>query len=69
MGKAPRITREELARRLEAGNDIQILDVRNSADYAASGQRLPGAIRIPVDELEEHLSELDPAREVVAYCT
>jgi len=69
MGKAPRITRDELAGRLEAGDDIQLLDVRNPVDYAASGQRLPGAIRIPVDELEKRLSELDPAREVVAYCT
>ena len=69
MAKAPRITQEVFRRRLEAGDDLQVLDVRNPVDYAASGERIPGAVRIPVDELEARLGELDPSREVVAYCT
>jgi len=48
---------------------LQVLDVRNPTDYAASSDRIPGAVRIPGEELEARLGELDPAKEVVAYCT
>ncbi|MBI5885906.1 MAG: hypothetical protein HZB85_04905 [Deltaproteobacteria bacterium] len=67
--KAQRITREELRARLEKGEALTILDVRNPFDYQNSGVKLPGAVRIPLDELEARAGELDPAREVVAYCT
>ncbi|MBI4949540.1 MAG: hypothetical protein HY955_05280 [Deltaproteobacteria bacterium] len=66
---APRITREELKRKIEAGEPLTILDVRNTTDYAASSKRLPKAIRIPLKELELRLGELDKAKEAVAYCT
>ncbi|MFQ5736886.1 MAG: rhodanese-like domain-containing protein [Thermodesulfobacteriota bacterium] len=69
MAKAPRMTQEEFKGRFDAGEDIVVLDVRNPSDYAASGERIPGAIRIPVEELEARTGELDPDREVVAYCT
>jgi ArsR family transcriptional regulator len=29
---------------------------------------LPGAINIPLSELEERLAELDPTQEIIAYC-
>ncbi len=69
MPKVPRITGQELEARLDAKDDILILDVRNQTDYDASAQRLPGAVRIPAGEVEARLGELDPDREVVAYCT
>lgn len=69
MAEAPRITQEEFRRRFDAGEDLQVLDVRNPTDYAASSDRIPGAVRIPGEELEARLGELDPAKEVVAYCT
>jgi rhodanese-related sulfurtransferase len=60
------VTREELARRLEAGDDLVVLDVRPAAEYAAG--HLPGAVSIPVGELRRRLAELPADREVVAYC-
>lgn len=66
---APRITREEVKRKLDTKEDFVLLDVRNPVDYGKSTVKIPGAVRIPVDELEGRLAELDPAREVVAYCT
>jgi len=69
MARAPRMGQDEFRAKLDAGADMQVLDVRNPVDYAASGEKIPGAIRIPVDELEGRIGELDPAREVVAYCT
>lgn len=69
MARAPRIGQDEFRIKLDAGAEMQVLDVRNPVSYAASAEKIPGAIRIPVDELEGRLDELDPAREVVAYCT
>jgi rhodanese-related sulfurtransferase len=60
------ITREELVRRLEAGDDLVVLDVRPAAEHAAG--HLPGAVSIPVGELRRRLAELPTDREVVAYC-
>jgi rhodanese-related sulfurtransferase/DNA-binding transcriptional ArsR family regulator len=60
------VTREELARRLEDGDDLVVLDVRPAAEYAAG--HLPGAVSIPVGELRRRLADLPADREVVAYC-
>jgi len=65
----PRITAEELKGKIERGEPVTVLDVRNDADYAASGKRIPGAVRIPAEELSTRTGELDPAVEVAAYCT
>lgn len=67
--KAPRITGKELKRRLDAGEDVVLLDVRSPADYAASRVKIINAVRIPLDELEKRAGELDPDKEVAAYCT
>ena len=45
---------------------VTVLDVRPPEEYAAG--HLPGAVNIPLVELEKRLKEIDPAREVVAYC-
>jgi rhodanese-related sulfurtransferase len=59
------IPREELLARVEQGL-VTVLDVRPPLEYAAG--HVPGAVNIPLAELENHLKELDPAQEVVAYC-
>ena len=60
------VTREELARRLDDGDDLVVLDVRPTAEHAAG--HLPGAVSIPVGELRRRLAELPRDREIVAYC-
>ena len=60
------VTRQELARRLQEGDDLVVLDVRPAAEHAAG--HLPGAVSIPVDELRWRLAELPRDREIVAYC-
>ncbi|MEN4807108.1 metalloregulator ArsR/SmtB family transcription factor [Pantoea agglomerans] len=59
------ISREELLERLKAG-DVTLLDVRPQEEYQAG--HLPGAINIPVEELNDRLSELKQEQTVVAYC-
>lgn len=59
------VSREELARRIQAG-DVLVLDVRPAAEYAAG--HITGAVGIPHDELSARLSELPGSTEIVAYC-
>jgi len=66
---APRITKEEVKRKLDLHEDFVLLDVRNPVDYAKSQVKIVGAVRIPVDELDKRYTELESDTEVVAYCT
>jgi len=59
------VLRAQLLERLGAGA-VMVLDVR-PADEFASGH-LVGAVNIPLGDLERRLHELDPSREIVAYC-
>lgn len=59
------LTRVELLERVERG-DVLMLDVRPAAEYAAG--HIPGALSIPLDELEARLGELPAEAEVAAYC-
>ena len=59
------VSREELARRIQAG-DVLVLDVRPAAEFAAG--HITGAVGIPHDELSARLSELPGGTEIVAYC-
>ncbi len=45
---------------------VTVLDVRPAEEYASG--HLPGAINIPLGELEQQLDKLDPDHEIVAYC-
>ena len=69
MADAPRITVDELKRRVEAGEDFVVIDVRNPQAWAESETMLPEAIRLPMDKLEENLSKIPKDRPIVAYCT
>jgi rhodanese-related sulfurtransferase/predicted transcriptional regulator len=59
------IGREDLLDRLARG-DAVLIDVRPQEEYAAG--HIDGARSIPLEELEQRLSELPADREVVAYC-
>jgi rhodanese-related sulfurtransferase len=59
------VTQEELLARTEDGS-VLVLDVRPTEEYAAG--HIPGAISIPLAELETRLADLPPGAEIVAYC-
>lgn len=59
------VTRDEL-RRLAAGGEVTVIDVRPAEEYAAG--HIPGAGSLPLDELAARLAELPDGREIVAYC-
>jgi rhodanese-related sulfurtransferase len=64
-GTLQAISAAALVERMEAG-DVLILDVRPELEYQSG--HIPEARSIPVDELEERLSELPRNQEIVAYC-
>ncbi len=69
MPDAPRITVDQLKRRMEAGEDFTIIDVRNPNAWAQSDTMIPEAIRVPIDDFEQHLSQIPKNRPIVTYCT
>ena len=64
-----RITPEELKNKLDAREDILLLDVRHPLEFDADPYMIPGALFIPLEEIEEGESPVVPGgREVVLYC-
>lgn len=59
------IPRTELLERVRDGL-VTVLDVRPPEEYAAG--HVPGAVNIPLQELEQRLEELGKNQEIVAYC-
>lgn len=64
----PAITPVELKQRLDAGDDLFILDVREPHEWEISNLADLGAVLIPKGQVLEHLGDLDTAREIVVQC-
>jgi adenylyltransferase/sulfurtransferase len=64
--KLEEITATELKRRLDRGDDIQIIDVREPHEYEIA--RIPGTKLIPLGQVVNRLNEIDPSRDVVCHC-
>lgn len=60
------ITATELKQRLDNGEDIQIIDVREDNEYAFN--RIPNAVHIPLGQVLSRMNEIDPNRETVMHC-
>jgi rhodanese-related sulfurtransferase len=59
------IDRRLLMRRMRAG-EVTVLDVRPVEEYRAG--HIPGAVSLPLKDLEKRLESLPRSREIVAYC-
>jgi len=64
-----RISPEELKARLDAGEDVVVVDLRHSLDFEADPALIPGARRMEAAQLEEAHGSLPRDREIVLYCT
>lgn len=60
------ITATELKQRLDNGDDIQIIDVREPNEFETA--RIPNSVLIPLGQVVNRMSEIDPARETVVHC-
>ena len=66
MGDDFEMTVQDLKRKLDEGEEITVLDVRNPQEYEIA--RIQGSRLIPLAELQDRLGELDPAATIVAHC-
>jgi sulfur-carrier protein adenylyltransferase/sulfurtransferase len=60
------ITASELKAKMDAGDDIQLVDVRQPDEYAFA--KIDGARLIPLGEIISRMSEIDETRETVVQC-
>ena len=64
-----RITADELKGKIDAGEELVIVDLRHSVDFEADPETIPGAVRMDAKELEERNDRLPLDRDVILYCT
>jgi membrane protein DedA with SNARE-associated domain len=64
-----RISPEALKTKLDAGEEVVILDLRTALDVAATPFAIPGSRWISVESLGEHLAEIPRDRELVLSCS
>jgi 3-mercaptopyruvate sulfurtransferase SseA len=67
QNEVPRIVPSILKERLDAGESVLVVDARTSGEYAEA--HIPGAISVPLSDLDARLDELPRDREIVFYCT
>jgi hypothetical protein len=67
VSQVPRITPQELKEKLDANQDLIVVDARSRKEY--DSVHIPGALSIPLSEVEERQGELPQEGEIVLYCT
>jgi membrane protein DedA with SNARE-associated domain/rhodanese-related sulfurtransferase len=66
--KIARITPEELKGKMDAGEDVLVVDLRHALDFDANPETIPGALHIDAAELEEAAEVIPRNREIVLFC-
>jgi rhodanese-related sulfurtransferase len=64
-----RVAVDELKERLARKEEFAFVDTRNEKAWSEAETKLPGAIRVPADEVPEHLDQIPKDRTVITYCT
>ncbi len=65
-GAKKELTPIELKRKLDEGEKLVVLDVREPQEYRIN--RIPGSVLIPLGELPQRYEELDPKTSIVCHC-
>ena len=66
MGDIPIITTDELQKKLEAGEKLELVDVREDEEVAAG--MIPGAKHIKMMEIPNRMNELEREMEYIIIC-
>jgi rhodanese-related sulfurtransferase len=64
-----RVSKEEVKRRLDAGDHIVFLDTRADDAWRKADAQIPGSRRVPPDAVEQHLNQIPRDGSIITYCT
>ena len=64
-----RISPEELHQRMNAGEDVVVVDLRHTLEFDAEPETIPGAVHMDAEELEEAFEVIPRDREIVLFCS
>ena len=64
-----RVTPDEVKSRLDNGEKLTFIDVRNAQPWADSESKIPGAIRISLSDMQERLPLIPRSQPIITYCT
>lgn len=68
MQPAP-ISAADAKQMLDRGDAVAFVDARNPVAWGEATHKLPNAIRVPVDAVDQHLGELPETGTLITYCT
>ena len=63
------ISADEVNSRIDKGEPLYILDTRSQGAWDKADTKIPGAIRVPPDQIDKHLADVPRDRTVITYCT
>jgi rhodanese-related sulfurtransferase len=64
-----RLTVAQVKDLIDHGELVVFIDSRNPIAWGSSRVKLPGAVRIPIDQVERHLGTLPRDHRLIVYCT
>ena len=67
--RVARVTPQELMKMINSGEDLAVVDLRRSLEVEYDNIKVPGAIWIDLDELEQRQEEIPRDKDVVLYCS
>jgi hypothetical protein len=67
--RVARVTPQELMKMMEAGDEVALVDLRHQMEVEHDSVKLPGAIWITLEELDQRHEEIPRDRDIVLYCS
>ncbi|HEV8131734.1 MAG TPA: rhodanese-like domain-containing protein [Acidobacteriota bacterium] len=64
-----KVTIDDIKGRLDRGEPLVFVDTRNPTAWSESDVKLPGAMRVPADQVQQHLRQIPQNCPVVVYCS
>jgi len=63
-----RITSDELKQLMDDGRSVLVVDLRGALDHEADPYTIPGALRIPAEQFEQHHHHIPRDQDVILFC-
>jgi rhodanese-related sulfurtransferase len=64
-----KLTVDQVKKRLDSGEPLAFVDSRNPKAWGEARTMLPGAVRVPGDDVAQYLAKIPRDRTVITYCT